>query len=99
MLKYGIMVTEPQKQKLTLRAVARSIINQVITDTNPVFRYKVVDERGEEVAFITNTRASGATASWELSRLKDGHIGESAGNYATAEDALSVLQKEVGKAP
>lgn len=63
-----------------------------ISKTNPVTRYEVTDERGETVALITNTRASGRQASWQISR-KDGN-GKPGGDYTTAEDALSALQKE-----
>jgi len=91
-----IMTTQGnvREHQLTMQAVGRAIINQVIADTNPVFRYKVFDARGEEVAFITNERATRVQPSWQLSRLKDGHIEESVGDYATAEDALTALQKE-----
>lgn len=82
------------KHTLTWRAEARTIINQVIAETNPVIRYKIFDERGKEVAFITNKRASGRPASWQISRIEEGRVGESAGDYATAEDALSALQNE-----
>lgn len=74
--------------------VARVIINQIIADTNPVMRYKVCNEHGGEVGFITNTRAIGITPSWQISRLKNGRVGESVGDYATAEDALSAFQRE-----
>jgi hypothetical protein len=86
------------RSKLTLHAVARTIVDQVIADTNPVFRHKVLNERGEGVVFITNTRAVGIKASWQISRITDGRISESAGDYFTAEDALSALQNEIDNA-
>ncbi len=58
-------------------------------------RYEVTDERGRKVAFITNTRATGRPASWQISRVKDGiDSGERTGDYPTAEDALNALRKE-----
>lgn len=63
-----------------------------IKETDPAMRYKVFDERGNEVAFITNTQASGRLASWQISRIQEGRVGEDFGDYATAEDALSALQ-------
>jgi hypothetical protein len=83
-----------QEHRLTLQPVMRVIINQAIADSNPVFRYKVFDEHGKAVAFITNERATGVPPSWQLCRLEDGRIGESVGDYATAEDALSALEEE-----
>jgi hypothetical protein len=61
-------------------------------------RYKVSDERGEKVAFTTDTRASCRPPCWQISRVRDGgSIRESAGDYATAKAALSALQKEFGQ--
>jgi hypothetical protein len=83
------------KHKLTLHAVMWTHTG-VVDESNPVMRYEVRDERGQKVAFITNTRASGRPASWQISRVKDGgRIGESVGDRAAAEDALSALQKEL----
>ncbi len=82
------------KHTLTWHPVMRTHTG-VIEETNPIMRYKVTDERGRNVAFITNTRTSGRPASWQISRVNDdGGIGESVGDYATAEDALAVLRKE-----
>lgn len=67
----------------------------VISETNPVMRYKVTDERGETVAFITNTRPSGRPASWQISHVGKDRIdtGKSEGDYTTAENAMSALQR------
>lgn len=65
----------------------------VLGPTNPVCRYEVTDETGRTVGYITNARASGHMACWKISRVKsDGRIGESSGEYATPEEALSAFQ-------
>ena len=58
-------------------------------------RYKVFDDHGKEVAFITNTCATDRPASWEISLIIGGRIGIGEGDYAAAEAALSALQGEI----
>ena len=66
----------------------------VIDEANPACRYKVTDERGRKGAFITNGRAPGRLASWEISRVDGaGHVIETVGDHRTAEDALASLQQ------
>jgi hypothetical protein len=79
------------KHTLTLHEVTRTHARAL---EKTVMRYEVTDERGQLVAFITNTRASAQPASWQISRVKHRIIGESTGDYATTENALSALQKE-----
>lgn len=66
-----------------------------LKETDPAFRYIVSDERGVELAFITNLRPSGFPASWKISISKDRMPGEPTGDYTSAEEALAVLQAEV----
>ena len=86
----------PEKQpsgEMNLRSCAVMWTHGVtIKETDPVMRYKVSDERGQEVAFITNVRASGRPASWQISRLNaGGGIEEPTGDYRDPEDALAAL--------
>lgn len=88
------MTTQQAQHPLTMQPVMWTHSGEVIRQTDQAMRYKVFDERGKEVAFITNTRASGRPASWQISRIQEGRVGKDFGDYATAEDALSALQKE-----
>lgn len=80
------------QQTLTMRPVMSSHDSEVIRPTDPAFRYKVFNEHGAEVAFITNQRASGRPASWEISLILAGRVGIGEGDYETAEDALTALK-------
>ena len=91
-----IMTTQPTQYPLTMQPVMWTHSGEVIRPTDPAMRYKVFDERGDEVAFITNTRASGRSASWQIFRIIGRRIGIGVGDYATAEDALSALQQPQG---
>lgn len=64
----------------------------VIRPTDPAMRYKVFDDRGGEVAFITNTRASGRPSGWQISQVQAGRVTAEIGDYATADEALAALQ-------
>jgi hypothetical protein len=79
---------------LTMQPVMWTHSGEVIRPTDPAMRYKVFDERGSGVAFITNTRATSRPASWQISLIIAGHVGTSTGDYAAAEDALTALRKE-----
>ena len=94
--KLEIMTTQHSQRTLTMQPIMWSHSGDALRKTDPAFGYKVVDERGEEIAFITNTLASGRPASWQISRILNGRIGEGVGDYATAEDAFCALQKAEG---
>jgi len=54
------------------------------------------DERGHTVGFITDLRSSGDPHCWVISsRDDDGEIIQLTGEYAAAEDAVSVLEKRI----
>ena len=91
-LSYEIMTTQHPQHSLTMQPVMWSHSGDVLRETDPAFRYQVFDELGE-IAFITNTRASGQPASWQISRIINGRIGEDVADYPTAEDVMAALQK------
>jgi hypothetical protein len=62
-----------------------------ITKTDPAFRYRVFDDQGRNVAYITNTRASGCLAKWQISYIGDDR---KIGDYATAEEALAAMPRK-----
>jgi hypothetical protein len=90
-LSYGIMATQQAQHTLTMQPVMWTHDSEVIRPTDPAFRYKVFNEHGAEVAFITNLRASSRPASWQISRFKNERTEVFPGDYATAEDALSAF--------
>jgi len=85
------MATQRAPSKLRLTKQASIIPNQVIDDSNPVAIYRVINERGEKVAFITNKSASDLPPRWQVSRVENGREKVMAGFYTTAEAALEAL--------
>jgi len=81
--------------KLTLDEGARTYLNSL---PEAIYYYQVNGMPDGQKSFITRKSGSVLEPMWELRREIDGVSSEWTGNYETAAEALTAVQKEVDEA-